>query len=84
MKLDSEDDAVKNAGLHDLEALAINTKNKNRDQALYYLADYFALQGLHDREKEFLHQLVVAFPEGGLAASPWAALAQEKLKEFAA
>jgi len=84
MKLDSDNETVKNAGLRDLEALAQNTKNKNRDQALYYLADHLALHGSFDRAKELLNQLIVAFPEGGLAASPWAALAQEKLKEYAA
>jgi tetratricopeptide (TPR) repeat protein len=84
MKLDSDDESLKNNGLRDLEALAINLKNKNRDQALYYLAHYFAMQGSVDRAQELLNQLIVAFPEGGLASSPWTVLAQEKLKEYAA
>jgi len=84
MKLDSNDDALKNSGLRDLDALAQNTKNKNRDEALYYLAQYYRSQKSFDRAQELLNQLIVAFPEGGLASSPWTILAQETLKEFAA
>ncbi len=84
MKLDSDDESLKNNGLRDLEALATNVKNKNRDQASYYLAEYLASHGSVDRAQELFNQLVVAFPEGGLASSPWAVLAQEKLKEYAA
>lgn len=81
LKLDGNDETIKNVGLRDLEALAMNTKNKNRDQALFYLATYYENQGNSERQKEILHNLVVSFPEGGVAASPWAALAQEKLQE---
>lgn len=84
MKLDSEDTSIKNDGLKSLEALSQDTKNKNRDEALYYLANYCVSQGSLDRAKELFNQLVVAYPEGGLASSPWTVLAQEKLKEFAA
>lgn len=84
MKLDSDDETLKNNGLRDLEALAQNTKNKNRDEALYYLAHYYMSQQSFDRARELLNQLIVAFPEGGLASSPWTVLAQDTLKEFAA
>jgi predicted negative regulator of RcsB-dependent stress response len=80
IKMDSPDDTVKNTGLRDLEALAMNTKNKNRDQALFYLATHYENLSDFARAKEIFHNLVVSFPEGGQAASPWAALAQEKLQ----
>lgn len=84
VKITSNDETIKNAGLNELEALSANEKNINRDEALYYLADHYEQQGSFERSKEIFHKLVVAFPEGGLAASPWALLAQEKIKKYSA
>lgn len=84
MKLDSSDEAVHQEGLKAVEKIALDQKNKNRDQALYYLGEYYASQNNQERAKEFFHQLVVAYPEGGMAASPWASLAQKKLHTYSA
>ena len=84
MKLDHSDEAMRQEGLKALEKIALDQKNIHRDQALYYLGEYYANQNNQERAKELFHQLVVAYPEGGLAASPWASLAQQKLHIYSA
>jgi predicted Zn-dependent protease len=68
----------KEEALVELESLAKNKSNENRDLALYYLGEYYYLK---DSKKTIEYwETLQEFPKEGLAASPWTRLADLKLK----
>ena len=81
LKLDNEDVAVQTAGYNDLQALAQDEDNKNRDQALYYLGEYYHNQNDTARAQETWKELVTEFQASeDTAMSPWAYLVLPKLQ----
>lgn len=82
MKLDSDDIGVQKEGFDSLRSLAHDSANKQRDEALYYLGDYYISQNDRAHAQETLNELVTTYREtSDVAASPWVTLALEKLKE---
>lgn len=82
MKLDNNDSAVQKMGFTELKALAHDTANKQRDEALYYLGSYYNDQNDTMRAQEAWKDLITAYQETSDGAmSPWATLALEKLKK---
>lgn len=79
IKLDSLDPAVQQAGLQELKESADETKNLNRDQALYYLAQYYQANQQPDAAKALFAQLETLPTKNSEGKSPWALIAQEAL-----
>lgn len=77
IKLDNQAEAIQGAGLKELQALANDTKNLDRDVALYYLARYYASH--HDAERARETQEVLAAFKGTdhASSSPWASLGED-------
>ena len=84
MQLDTEDAQEKNAGLEALTTLAHDTKNTDRDAALFYLGSYHWSQKDMDNAKKSWQELVATFEKAKPAAlSPWVELAKERLDQLA-
>lgn len=85
LKTDMADEAVKVAGVQDLEQLAADAHNQYRDVAQYYLGSYYRQQGQKDKAVTVWKELIAM--NDNLAdkqsASPWAAIAQEKINGLA-
>lgn len=82
MKMDSTDKEVSNSGLQDLIALSEDPANKNYDEALYYLGNYYLNTGAPDQAVKAWKALVEReknVREG--IVSPWVTLAQHSLQE---
>lgn len=85
LKTDIADDAIKTAGIQDLEQLAADTHNQYRDVAQFYLGNFYREQGQKDKAVTVWKELV-AMNENladKQSTSPWAAMAQEKLNGLA-
>lgn len=83
MRLDSEDQAVKDAGLQELQALADDASNNAQDVALYYLGAYQWEQDNIDGARDTWEKLQV-FAQGSRdEQSPWAVMAQDRLAVLA-
>lgn len=83
MKLDSDDVALQTAGFNELESLAQDHSNKQRDEALYYLGEYYLNHNDTVRAKETWQKLVNEFPgTQDSAMSPWASVAVERAKQL--
>jgi len=84
MDVAEQEGASQEAGVKAVEALAKDTKNKQRDAALYYLGRYYMDKGDMARAQEILQELLNMSEQGGAGAvmstSPWAREA-EKLIE---
>lgn len=81
IKLDTDDATLQNEGFKDLEKLAYDKKNVNRDEALYYLGDYYMNRGDADQARKIWQTLKNEFSsQKDFSASPWSLLADEKLK----
>lgn len=85
LKTDIADEAIKNAGLVDLEQLAADTHNQYRDVAQYYLGSYYREHGQKDKAVTVWKELIAM--NDNLAdkqsSSPWASMAQEKINGLA-
>lgn len=85
LKTDIADDAIKTAGIQDLEQLAADTHNQYRDVAQFYLGSFYREHGQKDKAVTVWKELV-AMNENladKQSTSPWAAMAQEKLNGLA-
>jgi tetratricopeptide (TPR) repeat protein len=83
MKLDSDDLSLQTNGFKELEALAQDQANKQRDEALYYLGMYYVNHTDIIRAKETWEKLIQEFPgTHDSAMSPWAMLALDKIKQL--
>ena len=80
MLLDSADEAVRAKALNDLEAIAFDRSNYSSSEALYVLSAYHQFHGNMDKSVEALKALAEDYAEQAIVVSPWARLAQEKLK----
>lgn len=79
IKLDHDDVAIQNTGFKELEELAYDTTNKQRDEALYYLGDYYMKKDDHERGYKAWQELMNNYQATeNSAASPWALLVAEK------
>jgi tetratricopeptide (TPR) repeat protein len=83
LRLDSSDKTLQEAGLRDLENLANDTANTNRDLALYYLGLYYWTKDETDKARATWTTLVAMNAPGQIVLSAWAVLAQEKLQFMA-
>ena len=85
LKTDIADDAIKTAGIQDLEQLAADTNNHYRDVAQFYLGSLYREQGQKDKAATVWKELVALNEKlaDKQASSPWAAMAQEKLNGLA-
>lgn len=82
LKFDSEDAAIEAAGLAELQALAQDKKNKDRDMAQFYLGlYYFSADEVVDAKKVWVE--LVEQNTDAKNSSPWAEQAQEKLATLA-
>lgn len=77
--LDSDDQAVQEKGLTSLTEYAHDVKNKQRDEALYYLGLYYAQKGDVAQARAQWGLLVQVFPMQGETGSVYAELAQARL-----
>lgn len=68
-------------GLEDLKQLAYEKKNKQRDQALYYLGLYYRNHNKRTEAEKIWKELVDEFTQLKIGSSPWAMLAEEKMKQ---
>ncbi|HEV2916808.1 MAG TPA: hypothetical protein VGW78_03610 [Candidatus Babeliales bacterium] len=78
--LDSADEANRQKGLDQLQALARDTNNVFRDNALYQLFTYYWVNGKVQEAKLSGQELVDAYGQDMRASSPWVALVAEQLE----
>lgn len=82
MKLDSSDVAINQSGMQDLIELSQDVANKNYDQALYYLGQYYHQKGLADKAISSWQAIVERDKkDNNGVASPWLALAEKSLQD---
>lgn len=82
LRVDMPDATLNAAGLKDLEQLAADVHNMNRDAAQYYLGLYYATHDNASKAKEIWQALAAqnaTTAADAQARSPWAAHAQEKI-----
>jgi tetratricopeptide (TPR) repeat protein len=82
IKMDSEDQIVREEGLKELNELAYNEKNDNRDMALYYLGLYHWSRDDLKEAQAVWQPLIEIFKKEKLGASPWAEMASTKLEQI--
>lgn len=69
-------------GITELTALADDPSNKNRDQALYYLGEYYWSQGDTTRAYARWHEIEVLRTQGTTPTpSPWYELVKERMSQ---
>ncbi len=82
IKLDVEDLAIQTEGFNELKALAEDTANKQRDEALYYLGEYYASHddaaNAHEAWQKLINEFAVIQDS---TMSPWAALIINKAQQ---
>lgn len=83
LMIDSKDQGQHDAGLQELIDLAHDTKNKFRDEALYYLGLYYAGLGDNEHARAEWNLLTQAFTAQGQTGSVYAELAQARLEQIA-
>ena len=79
-KLDSEDDTVNQDGLKELEVAVQARGNDNKDIGLYYLGLYAWTKNQVEQAKQWWEQLERIESKAQEQLSPWASMAQEKLR----
>ncbi len=83
MQLDMSDHITQAAGLDELRQLAQDKNNMNNDIALYYVGLYHWAKNEIEESKKVWEELVSTKIDKKESASPWVALAEEKLKQIA-
>ena len=78
MQIDSADSAVHTQGLKQLEELALDINNQQRDEALYYVGLYYWHLNDMSKVKE-VWQTLAELPTSPEDVSPWMQLASERL-----
>ena len=74
-------DAEKQKGFEQLKQLADDTANLQRDQALYYLGLYYMNTSNRDEAYKVWQELTDQFANKKIGSSPWAVLAEQKVKQ---
>ena len=83
LALDMNDPTLQKKALVELDQFAHDAKNSNRDLALYYVGLYYWSHDNLDDARRIWQELITQFPEEtGLAVSPWAQAAKEKLSQI--
>lgn len=70
---------VQSVGLQELEDLSHNAANPQRDEALYYLMNYYDANNNQSRAQALREELETSFKQSGPAASPFAERAASHL-----
>lgn len=83
MKLDSQDDVIRNEGLAQLESLAYDKNNKQQDEALYYFGLYYFAHNELDKTRQIWKTLIEMQQPHQETISLWAQAAEKKLQELA-
>lgn len=82
IQLDSDDLSLQTQGFNELKALAEDAANKQRDEALYYLGEYYASHGDALKAHEAWQKLINEFAAiQDSTISPWAALIINKAQQ---
>lgn len=81
MKIDSPDTAIKQQGITELQTLAQDKKNLQRDQALYYLGMHYKNSNELDNTHKVWQELIDNFVDDKIS-SPWAQLVQKEIEEL--
>ena len=81
MKIDNADAGIKQQGLDELIALGSNSKNSNRDLALYYVGYYYWVNDNLVQAEKAWNELIALDSTDKRATSPWAVMAQSKLQQ---
>lgn len=79
MKLDDTDTATQKEGLSELQKLAADTNNVNRDAALYYIGSFHWVHNELDMAKQYWNKLLEL--TSGEHKSPWAMQAEQLLQQ---
>lgn len=79
MQIDSSDSVIQQAGQQLLQSLAFDQKNRQRDQALYYLAYFYESQKDEPKALETWQELASIKQKDVI--SPWVSLAQDKVNK---
>lgn len=82
IKIDNKEEQIKQAGLAELETLAHDTKNKNRDEAQFYLGLYHYVADNMELAKKAWQELVEQSVESK-NPSPWSEQAKSRLETLA-
>ncbi len=85
LRLDMNDQTLKEKGLADLEKLALDNSNIYNDAAQFYLGLYYREQGEQTKAADTWKKLIALNDSitDDQGKSPWAALAQEKINGLA-
>ncbi|MDP3889301.1 MAG: hypothetical protein Q8Q25_02025 [bacterium] len=83
IRIDMADEQIKNAGIQELTELAHDTKNEQKDMALFYLGFYYWVTDNLSEAKKVWQELVEQYRDV-VAPSPWAQRAQSKLDQIVA
>ena len=82
MNIDGDDADVKQSGFKELETLAHDAKNINRDEALYYLGMYHWSNNELAQAKTVWQELAAMQGADKQSRSPWASAVEEKLQQI--
>jgi hypothetical protein len=83
LSLDNKDEAIRDAGLQELVAVARDNQFGYNDMALFYLGRYYWSQNNVQEAKKIWQELVdMRSLDQSSAPSPWAQEAQQKLKQL--
>ncbi len=82
IKIDSDDAQIKDAGLAELENLAQDKKNKNRDEAQFYLGLYYYVADNMELAKKVWQELAEQSVESKYPSS-WSEQAKMRLESLA-
>lgn len=83
-KIDSSQKELQEKGVHELEKLAYDLHNLQRDHALYELGYYYTTHNEQQKADEVWSQLMTDYGTAqDFGASPWVELARQKVVEHA-
>lgn len=80
MLIDSKDESSCNEGIELLRKIANAKDSVAQDSALYHLGEYYWYQRRFNEARNYWNQLLLAFDKQEEYASPWVAVAKEKLR----
>jgi hypothetical protein len=80
IKLDAQQEDIRQQGLQELEKLAYDTKNQQRDAALYYLSLVYEKSDMQ-KAQQLWHEIVAIAAKQQEVSNAWAALSQRRLDQ---
>lgn len=83
MKMDTNDEAQQKIAVEELREIAYKPDNKNADEALYYLGEYYWIHKDVTNAQDVWQELIATyFTDIKNNQSPWAQLAQYKIQQI--